>query len=846
MAATAGVDYDLVLDGVGYMVDNYTENSAALLVAKVANVGTETHYDDLTGPQFHTWNKWSGGMGQRRLEQTDRYLYALNMDCLRGTRMTLAPRIEWVFSPTSGDGLDIRCFAEFNGYLWMGAKHTPCRVLYSGNRFDPFNRADTAASAGLGSPVQPIAFGAESWSSTYGTWQVSGSLAKCATAASALSGGLATLAPTGSNWMIDCTMTYPSAASLGAVGVKMNMTAAAPTTTGYALMLGSYGGEASGGIFSYASGGSSLYASVLAGSQFKPGSAYRFVLVHHVIAPQFIAAYWDRAANGSIVPLTGLSPVSGSGVGHDSASYIAGMQYHGNASPSLGAWDDFSLRAGPYSAITSGGLGDNTMDMTVFGNVLYVGNGNTNNIRSVTTADAVDSDCGVRGWYMTQWDDKLISLWNDGTSQWISSSSTIPTTAAGDWTHVACINDPGTPTACCVYVDKGGDLAVYAGLTTGLWVLDYTAGKTYNVLDFHGTANAYNCHGMREWQGALYVPWRGRLLRYNGTSVVDVGPPDEELPAEWQGYISGITASAKNLYVAFTSTDPERRASYILAYDGNSWHPIYVTQPDYGWPTALSPEALYNTIPAIYFDSYERLIWAEYHTCDATSYDIRTDNAYPAVNCIWTNDSPRHDYPRYRYQPQGSWISSWFTAGKDTVDKNFLEVSMLSEDLTATEVIECWYQLDDNADDTDADASWTNLGTFNTSPNQSIDFTNITGKSIRFRLKFKRGTDATKSPKMIALTVKYRVTPDRRIGARFVIRANKAQPRFDGKPDNRDPDTLYNTFLATVAKKIPLTFQSPDGTSHTVEIRGYAKREGKRVKGAVKTLYIEVVVDEVA
>jgi hypothetical protein len=513
------------------------------------------------------------------------------------------------------------------------------------------------------------------------------------------------------------------------------------------------------------------------------------------------------------------------------------MQFSGTAASAAARWNDFSMRSS-LNLIANAGTGNSTSwDMCVYNNTLYLARKSYGDFQRLTTAFSISTPAtGQKAWCWTQWDNKLI------LADYASGVTTIKSSLDGvTWATVCTISDDGTPTSLTTYVDRAGDICIYVGMTTGLWSIDYTAGKSYQVLDFHKAAFKWNCRNMQEWQGNLYIPWRGRLLRYNGSSVVDVGPPDEEAPTERLGYVAGITVSPKYLYVAYCTRDPMRRASSVLRYDGSAWDVVWTGDTSMADSTDTD---VYESVTTVFVDTYGRLHW------DAVRQpDIGGGGAAGSTRtqwCCWTADSPRHDYPRYWYEPRGTWVSSWFTSGKDVVDKHFIDLTMLAEDLTATEYVDCYYQLNDNPDDSDLDASWTYLGRFITSPNQTLPFTNITGKSIRFRLVLQRGYDAAKAPKVLGMTLQYRVVPDPRVGARFVIEGIKNYPRFDGRPENRTGDAIYTALKASIAKKVPLSFTSPDGTARTVEIVGYGKREFKRIKGVRGGLQtIEVVVHEV-
>lgn len=827
---TAGVDVDVVLDGVGYMIESYQEFPVAPLVAKVATAGADPKADDLTGPQTFSFNKWSGGMGQRRLEVPEKYLYGNRTDA-RESRLTLGPLREMTYRHYGNLGR-ITSVCEFGGNLMTLGGNTLYFAVLNQIRRDTFNRADGST---VGATEQDTDIGTESWANKYGTCGLTGSEAYPLTSASGASGALCTLTPNSIyGQVIDVTMPYTPSEL---VGVRYNFESGYAGKDGGAFLLGSMAGAQYGGLVAYGSGasnGSVLLAAAAPVTSPVAGGKYRFTILHNYnltgtnLHPQSV--WWDPGNNGSLASYVAKT---------NDATYAiygskVGMQFSGDVASAVSRWNDFSMRSS-LNLIANAGTGDSTSwDLCVYNNNLYLARKSYGDFQRLTTAFAVSTPAaGQKAWCWTIWDNKLI------LADYASGVTTIKSSLDGvTWATICTVSDDGTPTSLSTYVDRAGDTCIYVGMTTGLWSIDYTAGKSYLVLDFHKASFKWNCRQAQEWQGNLYLPWRGRLLRYNGSSVVDVGPPDEEAPLDRLGYVAGITASPKYLYVAYCTRDPMRRASSVLRYDGSAWDTVWTG--DTSMADSVDTD-LYESTTTVFVDTYGRLHWDAVRQPDAGG----AGSTRTQWSC-WTTDSPRHSYPRYWYEPRGTWVSSWFTAGKDVVDKHWINVSMLAEDLNSTEYVECYYQLDNNPDDSDVDASWTYLGRFNTLPNQTLTFLSVVGKSIRFRLVLQRGYDAAKAPKVLSLTVKYRVVPDLRKGARFTIEGIKNYPTFDGRSEIRTGDEIYASILATMAKKVPVAFQSPNGTTRTVEIVGYGKREFKRVKGVRGGLQtIEVVVHEV-
>lgn len=808
---TPDVRYDLILDGVGYMVENYEEFPLAPLVAKVAQAGGDAKYDDLTGPQTHAWDAWDSGFGQRRGDSAGQFFLSSGIETRFKRDISLAERMASAGYPHGG-GRHLLSMQEYNGIVYLGFTDR----IYRWQRrviVDTFNRADAAT---LGTSDS-----GHSWSTVTGSFGISGSQASGAASLS-----LASVLLSGSDQIVDLNMGIPAAYSGsgpfcgvamrigGASWVEWRMGGASNQSVGASLYRVDSGADTL--LYAYSVGDTPIPADRRYRYRLQTsGSAARISWPSGMTTGSPGGGAWnDNRQIGSAV----LSTYTGSAVGIRVPSDLGVSARFDNfqASDSL-EW----LTTAPTSPCYSMAVWNNALWCAVEGASLWKFNGTT------WTQPAAQEV-----WYLCIWDDKLIGGYTDTTN---NVTYLKYTTDGITWTAICSLNDPGAIRSLTVYPDRAGDLAIHLGMTTGVWVIDYTAGRSYLLLDFHQDSDVFNCYGMREWQGSLYVPWKGRLLRYNGSSVISIGPPTDELPRGTAGKIAGTAASAQYLYVSYTDISGQLSPSFILAYDGSAWHVVYTTE------LSTFVTGYYPLVGRVYVDGDDNLIAHQYNS--VAGY-------YGGDVLFQKTHLPLRHYPnKWFYESDGSWITSWFTAGKYTVDKTFLDVTVQSEKLVsaATQRIEVWYQLDDNTDDSDLDGSWTYLGTATTSPYQTVAFTDITARSIRFRLRLRGDyTDPSLTPRLVSLALRYSVVPARRIGCRFVLLALDNSLLLNGQPDRRKGSAIWSSFQTTQQKKVPVSMTCPDGTVRTVDVIGFGKREWKRMARQTGQAKVQVTVNEVA
>ena len=150
-----------------------------------------------------------------------------------------------------------------------------------------------------------------------------------------------------------------------------------------------------------------------------------------------------------------------------------------------------------------------------------------------------------------------------------------------------------------------------------------------------------------------------------------------------------------------------------------------------------------------------------------------------------------HENPALQKNPKlihkGTFVTSYWDANFPDVTKQFTKIDLESESLSSANTVTIEYQVD-NA------TSWSSVGTFNTSPSQTVSFpTQTTGKRVRLRLTLETTTLATQpatTPVVSAIIVHATWSPPRLRRWRFSAYAEDALPLRNGSTANELGTTI--------------------------------------------------------
>lgn len=363
------------------------------------------------------------------------------------------------------------------------------------------------------------------------------------------------------------------------------------------------------------------------------------------------------------------------------------------------------------------------------------------------------------------WDNRLWALGSDGA---LMSSDT---GLAGSWATEATLNTSLTPRRLEVWMDRQENEMLV--LVTDRRVFGYDPVNGILV----PTRLAFPPHpdnglGLAVWRTGedLYVSAGTQIYRYGaGFSLIEpnAGPSrDEGLPDELRGRITDLLAE-HNLLVATldgvstVGEDPEAEFDVgqgeddplrlsatnayasVLGYNGFGWHPLWRSPTAGGgttWACLSSASSAY------------RLWWG-------------WNGALSTIELPRSFANPRQQWRTGEgaFEASGSLDTGWYDAGMREFDKlaSHLEVNM--ENATADEALTVEYAVDGHGNN----VAWTLLGEvtavgktilpFNaeTLADGTVFGTGTVFRWIRFRLTMRRGSDATETPVLDSLVLKF-------------------------------------------------------------------------------------------
>jgi hypothetical protein len=127
------------------------------------------------------------------------------------------------------------------------------------------------------------------------------------------------------------------------------------------------------------------------------------------------------------------------------------------------------------------------------------------------------------------------------------------------------------------------------------------------------------------------------------------------------------------------------------------------------------------------------------------------------------------------YAAGGSIITPWFDGGFAEMDGTIIEIVHHSTNLSVDETVQVQYQTDGD------ESSWTVLGTFNTSPVQTLKWASGQGlavKKVRFQFVMARASgDSTKTPIWHSMVLKYIKRPKLRSRIDFTVDVTRTAER---------------------------------------------------------------------
>lgn len=212
-------------------------------------------------------------------------------------------------------------------------------------------------------------------------------------------------------------------------------------------------------------------------------------------------------------------------------------------------------------------LANAVTDMDVLESTLWICTGKGNNAYTMNTSESFTEMTGITGQLLHTYNGYLYRA--NGNQLFYTSDGT-------NWTS----QDPDGNTF--LFGNSNYNINGMAGLGDGLFVakadglFEFARGDiVVGVERWQSQFDTNNGKGMVEWNGALYIPVKQGLVKYDGKSFdADVGPNrDEGLPDGRTGKIVAMVPLLNYLIAAVDATGASDYGS-VLLYNGYGWHEI--------------------------------------------------------------------------------------------------------------------------------------------------------------------------------------------------------------------------------------------------------------------------------
>uniref|UniRef100_A0A6M3J6D5 Putative structural protein n=1 Tax=viral metagenome TaxID=1070528 RepID=A0A6M3J6D5_9ZZZZ len=360
--------------------------------------------------------------------------------------------------------------------------------------------------------------------------------------------------------------------------------------------------------------------------------------------------------------------------------------------------------------------------------------------------------------------------------------------------------------------------------------------KAYCPLDFTSVKESDNMKGHATFQGYLFFNTLFGLWKYDGSTVLGMGPdrgahpestehlfissfqsPRHGLPWLRERYPGAYqsTWSALDNYGKLVSLEPTNnwlfaavdagpadagaapRTSSIMAYGGLGWHQI----------TEAAVQA--RRIRAVKFTPALSL----YGVLSKPALWFGEGNAVYYLVIPEGTENP-DDYTGYTYETTGTLDTQWFSANLIDVFKTAFFMKVFSANLlTDNEEILVQYQRD-------FDTTWQTLGTAKFSPSQRLDFPEgTTFYWIRFRFTLSRGSTSTETPVFKGYWIYYLARPDAKYGWNMTLILSDERPLIgDQGRDAYTAGELSNILWLMRDSKVPLYFDDGRGMDRGINL----------------------------
>tara|TARA_R100000501_G_C2618560_1_gene112027 strand:+ start:12 stop:1877 length:1866 start_codon:yes stop_codon:yes gene_type:complete len=384
---------------------------------------------------------------------------------------------------------------------------------------------------------------------------------------------------------------------------------------------------------------------------------------------------------------------------------------------------------------------------------------------TLTTGAVLGSAQACR--YLSEWDDRLFTLDNDGQLDYSLDEGVT-------WTANALSTLPaGYFTSLFEYRTAAGTRVLYMGTKVGLYELNFDNGvwvRTDLTLPFH----AYGGLGAAVRRDTAFISAGLAVYGYvsgNPADITIIGPDlDAGLPSDYRGSIIKLVAGINHLFAFVDATAAETPDlfmagddeygnlqfpdvtgfSLVLKWNGRGWGVVYTS--------GTADKALKDGVVSNANDTYR--LW----------FGVGNEVFYVPLESTIQNPLEVQDY---EFAASDTHITGWFDADNAVIDKLAAYLTVYLASTSADEYAKFYYGLDYDED------TWTLLtnnsftdGQVDADGETVFDFASGAGldfKAIRFKWDKVRGSTSTLSPDVRWGRLSYLKNLDLRWGFQVVV-----------------------------------------------------------------------------
>ena len=440
-------------------------------------------------------------------------------------------------------------------------------------------------------------------------------------------------------------------------------------------------------------------------------------------------------------------------------------------------------------AAVGSAFGANITDLHVLGDTLLIGLGDSTNYQTMNAAESFSAKA-VPGRLFMHWGGLVYrAVAND-----LYYSSDLTT-----WSSAFAIGPDGTLIRGLSGLGNRNDPTnkdIYLSSDDGLYY--FGAADVVTTVTPWPARDSTNGRGMLSWNGDLYIPIRGSLLRYTaGGQMIPIGlDRGEGLPAGQIGKIRALIPLV-NWLIALVEPDSATGRTTLWAYESEGWHNLAALPMGLGAGGAC-------------YEYTNNLLY------------VGTDKGMVFVQQVPDSADNPVKQSSLEFYPFGWLETDWFAGGLKEVQKDIESIYVSGENIGTTHPVKVYWQ-------DDASTGWELLGTFDAEREEirwEIDGgTRPDTRQVKLALRLETA-DRTVTPSVEAVRLKYVDMVTDRNRWQVAIRVADDLLMLDGNTIERDADQQRSDLDEAAASVPPVILNDLDNNEYEVKVERMSESIG--------------------